>query len=211
MTQPDPHGSHGEMPQPPQHVSARVPESVGQGVFSTGVIIMTGRHEFVFDFVQNMSRPHRVAARIIMPHAVLPQFIEALKTNFLLYTKNFGQPPAIPKPPTPQPPMSAQQIYDDLKLPDDMLSGSYANGVMIGHNASEFGFDFLTNFFPHSAVATRVFLSAPQVPRLLESMTATMRQFEDRVRQQREQARQQGEPPEEDRSDEGQQGDENDQ
>jgi hypothetical protein len=182
------------MPPPPQHVSARVPDRLGQGVFSTGVIIMTGRHEFVFDFVQNMSRPHRVAARIILPHGVLPQFIEALKTNLALYTQHFGPPPALPKGPPPgAPPPSAQQIYDDLKLPDDMLAGSYANGVMIGHNASEFGFDFLTNFFPHSAVAARVFLSAPQVPRLLDSMTATFKQFEERVRQ----ARREQKPPEE--------------
>jgi hypothetical protein len=183
------------MPQPPQHVSARVPEKIGQGVFSTGVIIMTGRNEFIFDFVQNMSRPHRVAARVILPHGVLPQFIEALKTNLTLYTKNFGHPPALPKGPVGQPPPSAQQIYDDLKLPDEMLAGAYANGVMIGHNASEFGFDFLTNFFPHSAVATRVFLSAPQVPRLLESMTATFKQFEERVRQARRQQPPQ-DPPE---------------
>ena len=177
----------GEMPQPPQHVSARVPDSVGPGVFSTGVIIMTGRNEFILDFVQNMSRPHRVSARVVLPHAVLPQFIEALRTNLALYTQNFGQPAALPKPPPGQPSPSAQQIYDDLKLPDEHLSGNYANGVMIGHNAAEFGFDFLTNFFPHSAVACRVFLSAPQVPRLLESMTTTFAQFEERVKQQRQQ------------------------
>ena len=33
----------------------------------------------------------------------------------------------------------------------------YANGVMIGHGASEFGLDFLTSFFPQSAVSARVF------------------------------------------------------
>jgi hypothetical protein len=184
--------SPGDAPQPPRHMSARVPERVGPGVFSTGVILMTGRHEFIFDFVQNMSRPHRVAARVVIPHAVMPQFIEALKTNLALYTKHFGPPPSLPKPASKQPPPSPQQIYDDLKLPDDMLPGAYANGVMIGHNASEFGFDFLTNFLPHSAVSCRVFLSAPQVPRLLHSMTGTFHQFEKRMRQQGEQ----GENPE---------------
>jgi hypothetical protein len=44
-------------------------------------------------------------------------------------------------------------------LPDEELSGSYANGVMIGHTPSEFKFDFLTNLFPTSAVSARVFLS----------------------------------------------------
>ena len=56
----------------------------------------------------------------------------------------------------------------------------YANGVMIGHGASEFGLDFLTSFFPQSAVSARVFVSAGQVPRLLESLKSAVRQLEQR-------------------------------
>ena len=54
--------------------------------------------------------------------------------------------------------------------PNLFENGVYANGVMIGHGASEFGLDFLTSFFPQSAVSARVFLAAGQVPRLLESL-----------------------------------------
>ena len=61
-----------------------------------------------------------------------------------------------------------------------MLSGVYANGVMIGHGASEFGLDFLTSFFPQSAVSARVFLAAGQVPRLLESLRGVQKQLEQR-------------------------------
>ncbi len=68
------------------------------------------------------------------------------------------------QPPSPRRP-SAQEIYDDLKIKDELLSGSYANAVMIGHGPHEFSFDFITNFFPNSAVSARVFLSAGQVPR----------------------------------------------
>jgi hypothetical protein len=93
------------------------------------------------------------------------------------------QPPNARRP-TPQ------EIYDDLKLPDDVLSGVYANGVMIGHGASEFGLDFLTSFFPQSAVSARVFLAAGQVPRLLESLRSAVRQLN-----QRQQAAQGGVPP----------------
>ncbi len=65
---------------------------------------------------------------------------------------------------------SAQEIYDDLKLRDEILSGSYANAVMIGHGPHEFSFDFITNFYPHSAVSARVFLAAGQVARLADSL-----------------------------------------
>ncbi|MCL4203222.1 MAG: DUF3467 domain-containing protein [Pirellulaceae bacterium] len=176
-----------------QHLSARVPEKISRGAFSTGAIVMTGGTEFIIDFVQNLGTPASVASRVIMPHACMPQFIEALRKNLDIYRQRFGEPPQLPRnpPQTRQP--TAQEIYDELKLPDDQLSGAYANGVMIGHTPSEFKFDFLTNLFPTSAVSARVFLSVPQVPRLLESLQSTYNQFVQRVQQQ--QRGQQNPPP----------------
>jgi hypothetical protein len=258
------------------HLRARVPDHVATGVFSTGAIVVTGPTEFIIDFLQTIGRPHRVAARVIIPHPVMPQFIEALGKNLAIYTDRFGPPPnppgfsgpataagatgipqVLPEPtshqtshpsqpvqnpqsgaagttsglpqtksgdslgaafgstdvfpganvPTtgpgatsggekgnlppgqesgdPQPsaaPLPArrptpQEIYDDLKIPDTVLSGAYANGVMIGHGASEFGLDFLTSFYPQSAVSSRVFMAAGQIPRLLESLHQAMRQL----------------------------------
>ena len=142
---------------------------------------MTGPSEFIVDFLQTIGRPHRVARRIVIPHPVMPQFIEALNTNLDLYKSRFGEPPAPPvQNPNQQRRPTPQEIYDDLKLPDDVLSGVYANGVMIGHGASEFGLDFLTSFFPQSAVSARVFVAAGQVPRLLESLRGAVRQLEQR-------------------------------
>ena len=183
-------GSHSEQVRV-QHVSARVPEQVSRGAFSTGAIVMTGGTEFIVDFIMNLGTPASVAARVVMPHATMPQFIEALKKNLEIYKKRFGDPPVLPQQQKPAKQPSAQEIYDELKLPDELLSGSYANGVMIGHTPSEFKFDFLTNLFPNSAVSARVFLSAPQVPRLLASLQSTYQQFQQRVQQQREG----GQPP----------------
>lgn len=167
-----------------QHISARVPEHVSRGAFSTGLIVMTGATEFILDFVQNIGNPPQVAARVIMPHGTLPQFIQALRTNLDMYVQRFGQPPELPRPAPGARQPSAQEIYDELKMPDSLLSGAYANGVMIGHTAAEFKLDFLTNLFPHSAVSSRVYLAAPQVPRMLESLQGTFNQFQQRVRQQ---------------------------
>ena len=125
-----------------------MPDDVADGCFSTGAIVMTGPSEFIVDFLQTIGRPHRVARRVVIPHPVMPQFIEALNTNLDLYKSRFGEPPA---PPTQNPNQARrptpQEIYDDLKMPDEVLSGVYANGVMIGHGASEFGLDFLTASF----------------------------------------------------------------
>ena len=180
---PSPQGEGGGQSEQVQmsHVSARVPDHVSRGVFSAGMIIMTGATEFVLDFIQNIGRPHQVAARIVMPHPALPQFAEALRKNLVLYRERFGELPQLPKIQPPRRP-TIQEIYDELKLPDDTLSGAYSNGVMISHSASEFTFDFLTSFFPKSAVSSRVFLSAAQVPRILDSLDGTYKQFQDRVK-----------------------------
>lgn len=187
MNQGDQPGPQNEPPKRPQHLSARVPERVSPGVFSTGVIVMTGGTEFVIDFVQNLGQPAQVAARVVMPHATMPQFIEALRTNLDLYSNRFGKPQELPRPNPPARQPSIQELYDDLKLPDDVAVGSYANGVMIGHAASEFKFDFLANMVPHPSVSCRVYLAAPQVPRMLESLQKTYQQFQQRVQQQRQQ------------------------
>jgi hypothetical protein len=130
-----------------------------------------------------------------MPHVTLPQFIEALRKNLDIYRSRFGEPPGLPAGPPPARQPTAQEIYDELKLADDLLPGAYANGVMIGHTPSEFKFDFLTNLFPTSAVSARVFMSVPQVPRLLQSLQSTFQQFQQRVQQQRDSHPRQNPPP----------------
>jgi hypothetical protein len=271
---PDGQPSPEDRPDPNEyspHLRARVPDHVAGGAFSTGAIVVTGPTEFIIDFLQTIGRPHRVAARVIIPHQVMPQFIDALAKNLGLYRDRFGDPPTPPglvgpatalgatevpqvlphpnvaqasqsptppndptlgaafgstdvfpgspigsgyqagssaqtgqsgtaatpgqpdsgsdvdRPGEPHPPLhlpppvrrpTPQEIYDDLKIPDSVLSGSYANGVMIGHGASEFGLDFLTSFYPQSAVSARVFMAAGQIPRLLDSLHHAMRQLQ---------------------------------
>ncbi len=76
---------------------------------------------------------------------------------------------------------SPQEVYDELKLRDELLSGTYANAVMIGHGPHEFCFDFITNFYPQSAVSCRVFMAAGHVGRLLESLRASWEQLRPRL------------------------------
>lgn len=258
-----------------QPIRARVPDNVSAGAFSTGVIVMTANSEFILDFVQNLGRPHQIVARVVMPHYVLPQLVDALQRNMELYRSRWGELPASHTPPPTQMPWSAdqqiatpptppeaspgissqdvfagnspsspepsqpatgepstpssgsgspaggaaspnddvssndpseplgptesetpasprpasptggktataQEIYDDLKIRDELLSGAYANAVMIGHGPHEFSFDFITNFYPSSSVSSRVFLSAGQIPRLYESLKGTWEQLRSR-------------------------------
>ncbi len=245
---------------------ARIPEHVARGEVSTGVIVVTGATEYVLDFVRNLPRPNMIVARVVLPHMVMPQFIDALAANVELFRQRYGElpgaPAAVPLQPTqivgvanpgvvdasaqsagsgsvdvlpgsgtgsnessasgsggssPSPqghgvpaggqvptpanatPANAQngsgnstnqvrrqnpqEVYDDLKLRDEILSGAYANAVMIGHGPYEFSFDFITNFYPQSAVSCRVYLASGHIFRLLESLRASWEQLRPRLSQ----------------------------
>jgi len=248
---------------------ARIPEHVARGEVSTGVIVVTGGTEYVLDFVRNLPRPNMIVARVVLPHMVMPQFIDALAANVELFRQRYGELPGAPPlgivaanpaipgagspvvaggsnsvdvwpgsnpvPPAPNasgvanpaepmgnslggqnpspqsngnqnPPspgnqnqgnpqgavpnqtnqlrrQNPQEVYDDLKLRDDILSGAYANAVMIGHGPYEFSFDFITNFYPQSAVSCRVYLASGHIYRLLESLRASWEQLRPRLSQ----------------------------
>jgi hypothetical protein len=162
-------------------VSARVPEKVARGVLSTGVMVFQGTHEFVVDFVQNLAPPHQIVARVVLPFSIMPSVIDALRENFNNYQAKYGPPPVLQGPTPPPTPPPIEEIYGQLKLPDELLSGVYANVAMIAHSASEFYFDFITSFFPRSAVSCRVYFSAPQVPGILNTLTRSYQQFQQKL------------------------------
>lgn len=186
-------------------LSARVPAEIGNGVFSNGVMILTGPFELVLDFVLRMGEQQRIATRVVLPHVVGQQFIFALRDNVANYERRFGPLPHIPRmlpeeAPAPQvdepsqgpppaeeildfhpenlpaqeAPPQIEDIYHELKLPDTMLSGRYANGVLIRHSPTEFCFDFITNVYPRSAVSARVFMAVPHVLPFLKSLTRSL-------------------------------------
>ena len=162
-----------------ESMGARVSERVGQGVFCTGAIVQEGPDEFIIDFVQGLARPARLASRVVVSQRVMSQFVAALRENLNKFQAAFGPPKEMPRPQTNQRP-TVQEIYKDLKVSDEVLSGVYATAVMISHSPGEFVFDFITRFFPTAAVSARVYLSASQVPRLLESTSTSLQRYASR-------------------------------
>lgn len=167
-------------------IGALVPEEVARGTFSTGAVVLNGSHEFILDFLLRMTKPHQIAARVVLPPPVVPRMIQALAENLDNYRKRFGEPSMPPgsQPPPgspPQPQINAQELYEQLKWGQTKMHGSYANAVMIGHTPTEFSFDFITTFFPKSVVSSRVFLSAPNVPKLLESLKHSWDQYQKKM------------------------------
>ena len=164
-------------------VSARVPERIARGVLTTGVIVLDSPNEFVLDFLQSLSRPPQIVARVVLPPQVMYSFVSSLRDNLGTFTQRFGAPQPLPKPQQQNRP-TIQELYEHFKLPEDLLSGSYANSVLIGHSPSEFVFDFITGFYPTASVSARVYLSAQQAPRVLDTMTAALATFQRRFQPQ---------------------------
>ncbi|HEY7086653.1 MAG TPA: DUF3467 domain-containing protein [Tepidisphaeraceae bacterium] len=171
-----------------QPISARVPERLGKGVYTTGQVVLDGPKEFVIDFLQGLTRPHQVGARVVMTPQTMAEFATALQQNLENYGKTFGPPPPVNIPQN-QPRPTIQEIYENFKLPDDQLSGTYANSVLIGHSQTEFFFDFITGFYPTPAVSARVLISASQVPRFIQTLQKCLEQYQTRY------MRQQPRPP----------------
>jgi hypothetical protein len=160
-------------------VAARVPERIGRGTFCTGQVILDGPKEFVIDFLQGLTRPYQVVQRVVVAPSTAAELAEALRQNVQMYGQKFGPPPAVPGPPNQRRPTLAE-VYENFRIPDDMLSGSYANSVMVGHSATEFFMDFVTGFYPTSAVSARIFMAAPQVPRFITALSASLEQHAKR-------------------------------
>ena len=180
-TNPHPPGADAPTPETFSHspVAARVPPRIGHGTFCTGQVILDGPKEFVVDFLQGLTRPFEVVQRVVLAPSTAAELAEALRRNVDMYTQKFGPPPAVPGPPNPRRPTLAE-VYENFRIADDLLSGSYANSVLIGHSATEFFMDFVTGFYPTSAVSARVFMAAPQVPRFITALTASLDQHAKR-------------------------------
>ncbi|MEA2709612.1 MAG: hypothetical protein QOF78_2213 [Phycisphaerales bacterium] len=167
----------------PGHFSARVPEKVARGIYTTGQIIQDSPKEFVIDFMLGHMRPYQIGARVVITPQTMAEFISALQQNVDAYERQFGPVPPAPPPPENRP--TIQEIYDNYKLADDMHSGVYANTVLLGHSQTEFFFDFITGFYPHPAVAARVIIASLQGPRFLNTLKGALQQYHTRYTQQK--------------------------
>jgi len=170
-----PGGSEKEQP----HFSARVPEKVARGVYSSAQVVIDGPKDVMLDFLMGLTRPYSVVARVIMVPQTLTEFANALERNIDLYVQQYGQPQAPPQPANPNRP-TLEEIYENFKLPEDMMAGTYTQAVLIGHSATEFVFDFFSNFPPNPAVGARVYLPAGIAPRFLNTLKQTLARYQQR-------------------------------
>ena len=161
--------------------TARVPERVRIGVCATGAIVLNGPHEFLVDFVQRIGPVQQLVSRVVVPPTLMPALIQALADNIGNYTARFGPPPALPTPPPGMQPPPVNEVYEQMKIADETLCGSYCNTMMVAHSPAEFCFDFITSSFPRPVVSARVIMAAAHAPKVLDSLKRSWEQFQRRM------------------------------
>jgi hypothetical protein len=70
-----------------------------------------------------------------------------------------------------------QQVQ--VKIPDDVLKGVYANMVQVGHGPEEFVLDFMNIFPPSGIVSARVILSPGHMKRVVAAMQDNLKKYEE--------------------------------
>ena len=81
-------------------------------------------------------------------------------------------PPAIP------PPAPITELYQQVKFPEELMSGAFSNAVMIRHTPEEFCFDFISNLYPRPIVVSRVYAAAGRVPSFIDAMSGSLGRYE---------------------------------
>ena len=74
--------------------------------------------------------------------------------------------------------MSEKKKDIQIKIPDDVLRGVYANQMIVQHTREEFVLDFVNVFPPGGVVNARVVVSPAHVKRMIEALSENLRKYE---------------------------------
>ena len=80
--------------------------------------------------------------------------------------------------PAAPPPAPITEMYEQVKFPEELMAGAFANAVMIRHTPEEFCFDFISSLYPRPIVVSRVYAAAGRVPSFIDAMTGSLERYE---------------------------------
>jgi hypothetical protein len=79
---------------------------------------------------------------------------------------------------TSAPPGAITELYEQVRFPEDLLGGAFANAVMIRHTPEEFSFDFISSLYPRPIVVSRVFAAAGRIPSFIDAMAGSLERYQ---------------------------------
>lgn len=78
-----------------------------------------------------------------------------------------------------QQPQGQQQQQLQVKMPDEVLKGIYANMVQVGHSGEEFILDFMNLFPPAGIVGARIIVSPQHMKRFISALQDNVKKYEE--------------------------------
>ncbi len=66
-----------------------------------------------------------------------------------------------------------------IKFPDELIGGVYANNMIVAHTKEEFIMDFIMAAPPAGTVAARVILNPAHVKRIIHALQDNVKKYED--------------------------------
>ena len=67
-----------------------------------------------------------------------------------------------------------------IKVPDDVLRGTYANQMVVSHTREEFVLDFVNLFPPQGVVTARVIVSPGHLKRMIRALSENLGRYESK-------------------------------
>jgi Protein of unknown function (DUF3467) len=67
-----------------------------------------------------------------------------------------------------------------IKVPEEVARGAYANAMAVFHTREEFVIDFLSVFPPTGIASARIITSPGHVKRIVRALQENLRRYEDR-------------------------------
>jgi hypothetical protein len=163
----------------PEQPEPRIDSLIKPGAYSTGLAVIHSQEEFMLDFINGISAPPLVAARIIVTSQQLKRILGVLRENIRLYEEAFGVIPAMAANASSKN-TNAGDLYAQLYVPDELLGGSYSNAMTSRYTRDIFILDFMTKFPPHVKVVSRLLISTQQIRSISGAIEDNIAQYEKR-------------------------------
>lgn len=151
---------------------------LAQGIYSTGLIVIHTRDEFMLDFLSGLDLP-KLVGRVVSTPAHAKRILRALLENFARYEQTFGVVSSQVENSRAKP-AQVKDIYAQLQIPAQVLGATFSNGLVVKHAQDVFVMDFTINFPPIAKVNARFLASPAHLRRIISVLGDNLSQYEER-------------------------------
>ena len=132
----------------------------------------------MLDFLSGLDMP-KLVGRVVATPAHAKRMVRALMENWARYEQTYGAlPPQVEN--SRARPGEVKDIYSQLQISNQVLGGTFSNGLIVKHAQDVFVMDFTINFPPVAKVNARFLASPGHFRRIISVLGDNLSQYEER-------------------------------